>query len=101
MLSFDRLKIAKPLIDRIAIDETSVKIVYSIIGLAKSLGIQTIAEGVEAKEQFEMLLDFGCDQIQGFYLGRPVPPESFQSTFLSNGFIEFPSTSISVTGLSL
>ena len=101
MLSFDRLKIAKPLIDRIAIDETSVKIVYSIIGLAKSLGIQTIAEGVEAKEQFEMLLDFGCDQIQGFYLGKPLPPESFQSTFLSNGFIEFPSTSISVTGLSL
>ena len=54
MLSFDRLKIAKPLIDRIAIDETSVKIVYSIIGLAKSLGIQTIAEGVESKEQHKL-----------------------------------------------
>ena len=59
------------------------------------------AEGVEAKEQFEILLDFGCDQIQGFYLGKPLPPDTFQSTFLSNGFIEFPSTSISATGLSL
>jgi len=85
MLSFDRLKIAKPLIDRIAIDETSVKIVCSIIRLAKSLGIETIAEGVEAKEQFDMLLDFGCDQIQGFYLGKPLPPESFQRAFLENG----------------
>jgi len=82
LLSFDRLKIAKPLIDKIAFDETSMKIVSSIITLAKSLGILTISEGVETKAQFDMLLDFGCDQIQGYYLGRPLPSDTFQITFL-------------------
>lgn len=88
MLSFDRLKIAKPLIDKIASDKTSMKIVSSIIMLAKSLGILTLSEGVESKEQFNLLLDFGCDQIQGFYLGKPMPPEKFQDVFMTRNTIK-------------
>ncbi len=82
ILSFDRLKIAKPLIDNITEDESNRKIVSSIILLAQSLGLQTIAEGVENKEQFDLLLSLGCDQMQGFYLGRPVPAKRFADTFL-------------------
>lgn len=82
MLSFNRIKIPKPLINNITSDESSLKIVSSIISLARSLGIQTISEGVETKEQFDLLLDLCCDQIQGFYLGKPLPPYDFEKTFL-------------------
>jgi len=82
ILSFDRLKIAKPLVDKITTDESSRKIVTSIVLLAKSLDLQTIAEGVETKAQFDLLKKLGCDQIQGFYLGRPVPAEEFENTYM-------------------
>jgi diguanylate cyclase len=82
ILSFDRLKIAKPLIDKITNDESSRKIVTSIILLAKSLDLQTIAEGVETKAQFDLLRELGCEQIQGYYLGKPMPAEEFEATFL-------------------
>jgi diguanylate cyclase (GGDEF)-like protein len=82
ILAFDRLKIAKPLIDKITTDESSLKIVTSIILLAKSLVLQTIAEGVETKEQFFLLQELGCDQIQGYYLGRPLPAGEFEKAFL-------------------
>lgn len=87
ILSFDRLKIAKPLVDKITEDESSRKIVGSIIMLAKSLGIRTISEGVETREQYNLLLGLGCDQIQGFYLGKPLPPENFQNAFMTDGFL--------------
>ena len=84
ILSFDRLKIAKPLIDKITSDESSRKIVTSIILLAKSLGLQTISEGVETKAQFDLLLSLGCDQIQGFYLGHPLMPDEFEAAFFKS-----------------
>lgn len=82
ILAFDRLKIAKPLIDKITTDESSLKIVTSIILLAKSLDLQTIAEGVETKKQFFLLQELGCDQIQGYYLGPPMPAGEFEKAFL-------------------
>jgi len=48
-------------------------IVTSVIGLGQALGITTIAEGVENGEQLDALWVLGCDQAQGFYLGRPRP----------------------------
>lgn len=48
-------------------------IVASIIRMAKELGIHTLAEGVETKEQAEFLRDIGCEKLQGFYYGRPLP----------------------------
>lgn len=48
-------------------------IVTSIIRMAKELGIHTLAEGVETKEQAEFLRDIGCEKLQGFYYGRPLP----------------------------
>jgi len=49
-------------------------IVSSVIGLGQALGLTTIAEGVETAEQLDALWVLGCDQVQGYHLGRPSPP---------------------------
>jgi len=82
LFPFDRIKIAQPLIDAITIDNYDLNITKFIINLAKSIGIKTIAEGVETKEQFDLLTELGCEQIQGFYLGKPVPNTEFEELFL-------------------
>lgn len=81
---FDRLKIDKSLIDTILTPGGSgLHIVKSIIDMSKTLGIQTIAEGVERDDQLELLIQLGCDQVQGYLLGRPVPADDFVSMFMS------------------
>ena len=49
----------------------------AIIGLAHSLGFQTIAEGVETQEQLDFLRAQHCDEIQGYFYSKPVPAEAF------------------------
>ncbi len=78
----DYLKIAKQLIDGIATSETEREIVQAIIMMATALGLRTIAEGVEEEEQLRRLEALGCDEIQGYYFGKPVPPEEFEELFL-------------------
>ena len=80
---FDRLKIDKSLIDSILSPGNSgVHIVKSVIDMSKTIGICTIAEGVERNEQLNLLVDLGCDQVQGFLLGRPVPADEFSHMFM-------------------
>lgn len=81
-LPFEKIKIAKELVDAIAIDDYDMQIVKAIVMLAKSLGIMTIAEGVEYQEQFDILESLGCNEIQGYLMGRPVPVEIFEKMFL-------------------
>ena len=85
---FERIKIAKPLIDVISTDSFDYHIVKAVIKLAKSIGIKTIAEGVEFKEQYDILAELGCDEIQGYYLGKPMPAEQFEKTFFTNCCID-------------
>lgn len=80
--SIDELKIAKELIDNIETDSNQVQIVRAIIMMAKGLGLQTVAEGVEQKGQVEILAGLGCDVIQGYYYGQPVPADEFEERFL-------------------
>jgi diguanylate cyclase (GGDEF)-like protein len=77
----DALKIAKPLIDNISEDD-DLQIVQAIIAMAKTMKVRTIAEGVETIDQFERLCDVGCNEIQGYYLGRPCPANEFEEKFL-------------------
>lgn len=80
---FDRIKIDKSLIDNISSYNISgVHIVKSIINMAKSIGIKTIAEGVETEDQLSVLMELGCDQVQGYLLGRPVPAQEFEKKFM-------------------
>ena len=81
-LPADTLKIDKSFIDTVVTDEPSKIIVSSIIELAKKLGFETIAEGVENEEQLNYLKDAGCDVIQGFYLGKPKSQEELEDILL-------------------
>ncbi len=81
--AFDRIKIAKPMIDSVTLGERNEHIVKAIILLAKSIGMKTIAEGVETQAQLQKLCAIGCEQVQGFLLGRPVPAEEFEALFLT------------------
>ncbi|MEA4890120.1 MAG: EAL domain-containing protein [Clostridiaceae bacterium] len=82
LFPFDRVKIAKQLIDNLAGDRYDRQIVKSIILLADSLGIKTIAEGVETPEQLDWLIKLGCRQIQGYLLGKPMPADAFEDKLL-------------------
>lgn len=80
---FDRIKIDKSLIDQVSLDHVSgINIVKAAISMAKAVGIKTIAEGVETQEQFAILTELGCDEVQGYLLGRPVPADVFEDRFL-------------------
>jgi EAL domain-containing protein (putative c-di-GMP-specific phosphodiesterase class I) len=72
-LPIDCLKIDKSFIRDLSTDPNDAAIVDAIISMCQTLKIQSVAEGVETKEQAEYLKKRGCDQIQGYLLGRPMP----------------------------
>lgn len=78
-LPIDTLKIDKSFIDTVISDENTRIITESIIYMVKKLGYETIAEGVEEQEQYDYLYRIGCDNIQGFYLGKPMPAEEIEN----------------------
>ena len=72
----DMLKIDRSFVIGIDSDAEDVAIVTAIINLAHSLGLETIADGVERKEQLDTLRELGCETGQGFYFARPRPSEA-------------------------
>ena len=81
-LNFDRLKIAKELIDNIEDDENSQLIIKAIIMMSDGLKVKTIAEGVEDEKQLNLLNELGCDEIQGYIWGKPVPADEFEEKYI-------------------
>ena len=77
-LPINTLKIDKSFIDTLITDENTRIITESIIYMVKKLGFETIAEGVETQEQYDYLSAIDCDNIQGYYLGKPMPPEDIE-----------------------
>ena len=65
------IKIDMSLVSDISNDHNKQKLVENIIGYAHPLGIKIIAEGIESREEAEMMIQLGADYLQGFYLGRP------------------------------
>lgn len=76
-MPIDILKLDKSFLGGIEHDERSRNIAKSIVSLAKSLDLVVIIEGVESKEQAELMKQFGCDLVQGFYFARPMPAKNF------------------------
>jgi EAL domain-containing protein (putative c-di-GMP-specific phosphodiesterase class I) len=70
---FDSLKIDRSFISGLGESTSSNTIVQAVILIAGTLGIRTVAEGVEAAPQMQMLKLLGCNEVQGHLLSRPVP----------------------------
>jgi len=71
----DALKIDRTLVANLPDDTDDVAICSAIIALARELSISVVAEGVETRAQLECLRDQGCDEMQGFFLSEPLPPD--------------------------
>jgi len=72
-LPIERLKIDRSFVRDLGIDRDDALICSAIIALAHSLGLTTVAEGVETAQQHDWLRSRGCDEMQGYLLGRPQP----------------------------
>lgn len=75
----DTLKIDRSFVRDIVDDNDDTAIVRAIIQMAKSLGIATVAEGVEEQTHLDMLKELGCDLIQGFFISRPLSKTDFDT----------------------
>ena len=78
----DELKIDRSFITNLSADSNDDVIVRSIIDLAHNLGLAVVAEGVEDGAAMDLLVTYGCDSLQGYFLGRPCPVEDL-STWLT------------------
>lgn len=78
-LPLDVLKIDRSFVQEMTTREGHAAIVKTIIALARNLGFDVIAEGVETAEQASKLLEMGCDHAQGFYFSRPVDAATLES----------------------
>ena len=72
-LTVDEIKIDRSFVAELREDERSRTIVGAIIAMARSFGINIVAEGIETAEQLALLQEFGCLEAQGYFLGRPMP----------------------------
>ena len=76
-LPIDNLKIDRSFVQDIPGDANDCAIAAAVIGLAKTLGLDAIAEGIETREQLDYLVRIGCDKVQGFLHSKPVPADAF------------------------
>ncbi len=84
----DTLKIDRSFIKDIMTEPNDAAITKATIGLAKGLELTTIAEGIETEEQLTFLRKQGCDQIQGYFISRPVPAEKVEQLFLRSNIVK-------------
>lgn len=80
----DFLKIDKSFVKKLAPGSTEEALCDAIITMGHSLGIKVIAEGVETQQQCDMLKALTCDFAQGYFFGKAVPPDAFESTVFSS-----------------
>jgi EAL domain-containing protein (putative c-di-GMP-specific phosphodiesterase class I) len=84
-LPIDTVKIDKSFVQKLDAQNTepfSRALVETIVGLAKHLDLEVVAEGVETAEQVEMLKQLGCNIGQGYYFSKPIPPNDLERFIL-------------------
>jgi diguanylate cyclase (GGDEF)-like protein/PAS domain S-box-containing protein len=78
---FDRIKIAQEFVRDISLDPGNKAIIAAIIAMSRTLNLHVIAEGVEKLEQLKFLKSQRCQEVQGFYFGRPAPADMISRAF--------------------
>jgi diguanylate cyclase (GGDEF)-like protein/PAS domain S-box-containing protein len=73
----DTLKVDQSFVRDIESDSDVLAIVTTIVGMAKTLGLRTVAEGIETAGQLARLAQLGCNEGQGYFFAKPLPPEEF------------------------
>ncbi|QDH67694.1 MULTISPECIES: bifunctional diguanylate cyclase/phosphodiesterase [Pseudomonas] len=85
----DVLKIDRTFVDGLPSGEQDAQIARAIIAMAHSLNLAVIAEGVETHEQLDFLREHGCDEVQGYLFGRPMPAHRFEAQFSNDALFMF------------
>ena len=80
----DTIKIHRSLVAEMCAGAENTEFAESVIAMGKNLSLTVVAQGVESRAQAEFLRDHACDELQGFYLNRPMPPEEFAKLLLAN-----------------
>ncbi|MCR2805442.1 sensor domain-containing protein [Paenibacillus soyae] len=83
-LTLDTLKIDRSFVEEILTDSVNRSIIQCILTLAKELDMNVVAEGVETAEQYALLKELQCDEIQGYYFSRPLHVEAFAKLLRDN-----------------
>jgi diguanylate cyclase (GGDEF)-like protein len=96
-LPVSELKIDRTFVNDMSEEDSDAFIVRSTIDLARNLGLQVVAEGVETEAIWTQLGHLGCDIGQGYYLSRPVPPDEFASWLADSREKDLPWTPASFT----
>jgi diguanylate cyclase (GGDEF)-like protein len=91
---FDKVKIDRAFVGDMIDHPKAMAIVKMVIGLGKSLGLTTVAEGVETRAQAEALQALGCDQLQGYLVGRPAPSSHFRPSAAGRNVEDFTCSSV-------
>ena len=81
---FDRIKIDKSFIEKLASGGAALNIVRAVSAMAKDMGIATTAEGIETVQQMDAVRDEGYSQIQGYYISKPLLADEIRDKFLSD-----------------
>ncbi len=84
---FDLIKLDMKFLHNLGNDYRGKTMLYHIISMIKEMGILTFAEGVETRDQYEFLKRIGCDGVQGFLFGRPLPYPDNRDNATANGLV--------------
>ncbi|MET4562834.1 PAS domain S-box-containing protein [Lysinibacillus parviboronicapiens] len=79
ILPIDTLKIDQTFTNSLLKSEKTQKLMHGMVQLGKSMELKVVAEGVETAEQADLLMTYGCDAIQGYYISKPVTPEEIET----------------------
>jgi EAL domain-containing protein (putative c-di-GMP-specific phosphodiesterase class I) len=81
--AFDTIKIDRSLTGRLTENAADSELADAVIAMGRSLSVTVVAQGVETSEQADFLRAHACNELQGFYVGKPVPAEEFAASLLA------------------